>query len=203
MRNYGRAIVKQPRMLPRHADIDQGLSYDQATAVRGDPGIQVYVLEIIGSGLVPASSDEGRSADHDRWVTERKVGHQKAICSGSRHEFSRSIDQPKRRTYQGSIRIRAQDGILLRQPIWMSDIICIHSGTISASVIAIAALELPTGPNRCFPRSSRILHCYPTSDHLGLEFSALLRSGGLVSPAEFASMIGGIFPIALCGRSSL
>jgi len=47
------------------------------------------------------------------------------------------------------------------------------------------------------------LHCYPTSDRSGLEFSALLRSGGLVSPAEFASMIGGIFPIALCGRSSL
>jgi len=37
-----------------------------------------------------------------------------------------------------------------------------------------------------------ILHCYPTLDHVGLEFSALLRSGGLVSPAEFASMIGGI-----------
>jgi transposase len=47
------------------------------------------------------------------------------------------------------------------------------------------------------------LHCYPTSDHLGLEFSASPRSGGLVSPAGFASMIGGIFPIALCGRSSL
>lgn len=50
---------------------------------------------------------------------------------------------------------------------------------------------------------SRLVHCYPTLDHSGLEFSALLRSGGLVSPAEFASMIGGIFPIALCGRSSL
>ena len=48
-----------------------------------------------------------------------------------------------------------------------------------------------------------MVHCYPTLDHVGLEFSALLRSGRLVSPAEFASMIGGIFPIALCGRSSL
>jgi len=47
------------------------------------------------------------------------------------------------------------------------------------------------------------LHCYPTLDHPGLEFIALLRSGGLVSPAEFTSIIGGIFPIALCGRSSL
>jgi hypothetical protein len=47
------------------------------------------------------------------------------------------------------------------------------------------------------------LHCYPTLDHSGLGFSALLSSGGLVSPAEFDRMIGGIFPIALCGRSSL
>jgi hypothetical protein len=46
-------------------------------------------------------------------------------------------------------------------------------------------------------------HCYPSLDHLDLEFSALLRSGGLVAPAEFASKIGGIFPIALCGLSSL
>jgi hypothetical protein len=46
------------------------------------------------------------------------------------------------------------------------------------------------------------VHCYPTLDHVGLEFSAFTKSGGLVSPAEFASMIGGIFPIALCGRSS-
>lgn len=41
------------------------------------------------------------------------------------------------------------------------------------------------------------MHCYSTSDQVGLEFSAFLKSGGLVSPAEFASMIGGIFPIAL------
>ena len=51
--------------------------------------------------------------------------------------------------------------------------------------------------------SRSLMHCYPTSDHVGLEFSAFPRSGGLVAPAEFASMIGGIFPIALCGRSSL
>jgi hypothetical protein len=47
------------------------------------------------------------------------------------------------------------------------------------------------------------VRCYPTLDQAGLEFSPLLKSGGLVSPVEFASMIGGIFPIALCGRSSL
>jgi hypothetical protein len=48
-----------------------------------------------------------------------------------------------------------------------------------------------------------MLHCYPTLDEVGLEFSALLGSGGLVSSAEFTGMIGGIFSIALCGRSSL
>ena len=47
------------------------------------------------------------------------------------------------------------------------------------------------------------LHCYPTLDRSGLEFSAWPGTGGLVSPVGFASMIGGIFPIALCGRSSL
>ncbi len=36
------------------------------------------------------------------------------------------------------------------------------------------------------------VHCYLTLEHAGLEFSAFPRSGGLVSPAEFASMIGGI-----------
>ncbi len=51
------------------------------------------------------------------------------------------------------------------------------------------------------PSAFKQLHCYPTIDHSGLELSALLRSSGLVSPAEFASMAEGIFPIALCGRS--
>jgi len=62
----------------------------------------------------------------------------------------------------------------------------------------------------CYPTLDRSglkfsawLHCYPTSDRSGLEFSAWSVSGGLVAPAGFASMIGGIFPIALCGRSSL
>lgn len=38
------------------------------------------------------------------------------------------------------------------------------------------------------------MQCYPSLDHVGLEFFALLRSGRLVSPAEFASIIG---PIAV------
>lgn len=44
------------------------------------------------------------------------------------------------------------------------------------------------------PSAFKQLHCYPTIDHSGLEFSALLRPGGLVSLAEFASMIGGDIP---------
>jgi len=48
-----------------------------------------------------------------------------------------------------------------------------------------------------------IVHCYPTLDRSGLDFPAGSGSGGLVAPVGFASMIGGIFPIMLCGRSSL
>ena len=41
------------------------------------------------------------------------------------------------------------------------------------------------------------LHCYPSLGRFGLESLAFLGSGGLVSPAVIASIIGGIFPIAL------
>lgn len=34
-----------------------------------------------------------------------------------------------------------------------------------------------------------IMHCHPTSGHVGLELSALLRSVGLVLPAEFAVLV--------------
>jgi len=49
----------------------------------------------------------------------------------------------------------------------------------------------------------QVVHCYPTSERSGLEFSTWPGSGRLVAPVGFASMIGGIFPIALCGLSSL
>lgn len=39
-----------------------------------------------------------------------------------------------------------------------------------------------------------VVHCYPTSDHSGLEFSAFPRSGGLVSPAEFCQHDRGDIP---------
>jgi hypothetical protein len=41
------------------------------------------------------------------------------------------------------------------------------------------------------------MHCYPSFGRFGLESLALLVSGGLVSPAEIANIIGGTFPIAL------
>jgi len=47
------------------------------------------------------------------------------------------------------------------------------------------------------------MHFNPTLDRSGLEFSVWIGPGGLVVPGEFASRIGGIFPIALCGRYSL
>lgn len=46
---------------------------------------------------------------------------------------------------------------------------------------------------RC--RARLTLLCNPTSDHSRLHFSTLLRSGGLVSTAEFANMVGGIYPL--------
>ncbi|GIU68150.1 hypothetical protein PsB1_2304 [Candidatus Phycosocius spiralis] len=56
----------------------------------------------------------------------------------------------------------------------------------------------------CYPSLGRfgleslaLLHCYPSLGRFGLESLALLVSGGLVSPAEIANIIGGIFPIAL------
>jgi len=47
------------------------------------------------------------------------------------------------------------------------------------------------------------MHLPPTLDHLGLDFPGFDQIGGLVSPTEFMSMIGDLFPIALWGRSSL
>ena len=45
--------------------------------------------------------------------------------------------------------------------------------------------------------------CNPSLCHLGLEFPACSQHGWLVWPTELASAIGGMFPMALCGRSSL
>jgi hypothetical protein len=39
----------------------------------------------------------------------------------------------------------------------------------------------------------------PTLDHQGLEISGFDQIGGPVSPSDFMSMIGDLFPIALCG----
>jgi hypothetical protein len=57
-----------------------------------------------------------------------------------------------------------------------------------------------TQPLKIQPEVCRILGrvlCYPSLGRFGLESLALLVSGGLVSPAEIANIIGGIFPIAL------
>jgi len=50
---------------------------------------------------------------------------------------------------------------------------------------------------------SGCLHLPPTLDHVGLDISGCRQIGGLVSPSDFTSMIGDLFPIALWGRSSL
>lgn len=67
--------------------------------------------------------------------------------------------------------------------------------------------EIPPDRHGIFPPPSiRVrpnLLCYPTFCRLGIEFSAVSHHGGLVSPCEFASIAGGMFPMALCGLSSL
>ena len=43
----------------------------------------------------------------------------------------------------------------------------------------------------------------PTLDRPKAEFSGIAQGDGLVAPPDFVSMIGTLFPIAPCGRSSL
>jgi 23S rRNA (adenine2030-N6)-methyltransferase len=46
-------------------------------------------------------------------------------------------------------------------------------------------------------------HNAQTLDRPKAEFSGFARGDGLVTPPDFVSRIGTLFPIALCGRSSL
>src|SRR5262245_31148596 len=60
----------------------------------------------------------------------------------------------------------------------------------------------------CFfgPRSAwddHWLNCPPTLDHSELEFPASFRQGGPCAADGPISVIGGLLPIALCGRTSL
>jgi len=64
-------------------------------------------------------------------------------------------------------------------------------------------LTLPRDPGPVVKVTSGAVLCYPTFCHEGPELSVFSQHGGLVSPSEFARIIGGIFPIALCGCSSL
>jgi hypothetical protein len=45
-----------------------------------------------------------------------------------------------------------------------------------------------------------VLHLPPSLDHLGLDIAGFRQIGGLVSPSDFTSMIGDLFPIALWGH---
>ena len=47
------------------------------------------------------------------------------------------------------------------------------------------------------------MHCYPSLDRLMLEFWALLGPGGLVTPGEFASMIGGMKSCTECTDAAI
>jgi hypothetical protein len=45
--------------------------------------------------------------------------------------------------------------------------------------------------------------CSPTLDRPKLEFSGLIHDDGMGAPSGSCNVIGGLFPIAPCGRSSL
>lgn len=75
--------------------------------------------------------------------------------------------------------------------------------TFLVIVRAVLAVTQPPDPGRSGVESVPALLCYPTFCRGRQEFVVFSQYGGLVSPSEFASSIGGIFPIALCGRSSL
>jgi molybdenum-dependent DNA-binding transcriptional regulator ModE len=59
------------------------------------------------------------------------------------------------------------------------------------------------GVNHLCTESLGLMHLPPSLDHLGLDIAGFRQIGGLVSPSDFTSMIGDLFPIALWGRSSL
>ena len=65
------------------------------------------------------------------------------------------------------------------------------------------ALDLPLGRPSFTTRVWMVVIRRPTLDHQGLEFSGFAQGGGLVTPPDFVSMIGSLFPIAPCGGSSL
>lgn len=67
----------------------------------------------------------------------------------------------------------------------------------SLTIFWLAQTGMSPGGPPLMSRASGPMHRYPSLGRLGLEFSALLRFDGLVSPAEIASIIGKVFPIAL------
>ena len=54
-----------------------------------------------------------------------------------------------------------------------------------------------------FPIDSEGLDCTPSLDRPRVEFSGLIHGDGLAASPGFSNEIGGLLPIAPCGRSSL
>lgn len=75
-------------------------------------------------------------------------------------------------------------------------------GILTLAVLGVEIMYTYMSQGFRYGFSANLL-CSPTFCHRGQEFFVYSQHGGLVSPSEFASVIGGIFPIALCGRSSL
>ena|GEM_PF-3383033 len=73
----------------------------------------------------------------------------------------------------------------------------------SGRVLGLISGDLPRAVHPAVTGARLVLIRSPTLDRPKAEFSGFAQGDGLVTPPYFASMIGTLFPIAPCGRSSL
>ena len=58
-------------------------------------------------------------------------------------------------------------------------------------------------PAWVLPKVAIIVTRYPMLDHPAEAFPGVIAHGGLMADEQLTSAIGGLLPIALCGRTSL
>ena len=75
--------------------------------------------------------------------------------------------------------------------------------TSGARLVSLGALTCHWSFIQLRPEPVADLIRPPTLDRPEAEFSGFAQGDGLVTPPDFASMIGTLLPIAPCGRSSL
>ena len=67
----------------------------------------------------------------------------------------------------------------------------------------VTAADLPPEAPSFITRVCGFVLCYPNCPRLGLDFPHFDHTDGLDASGNFISAAGTLFPIALCGRSSL